>query len=146
MLSFVTTLRFYGSSKWLEQLRLPYDYSHSSEHCQRGRRLERHVDVITSKFGAIMQQSTTTSIGYSQRIIRHCRSHFGHEASRIKVTQARLHTLTMSTPTVNVASRADPLFLHEIHVLHCIVFRFPFFLVSLHREFQICGRGHVRRN
>ena len=73
MLSFVTTLRLYMDlQQWLEQLRLRMTTHIRVSIVSKVEAIERHADVITSKFGATMQQSTATSIEYSQRIIRHC--------------------------------------------------------------------------
>jgi ribosome-associated translation inhibitor RaiA len=67
--------------QWLEQLRLRMTTHIRVSIVSKVEAIERHADVITSKFGATMQQSTTTSIEYSQRIIRHCQLHFGHTRS-----------------------------------------------------------------
>jgi hypothetical protein len=138
----------YGSSTMARATSTSYDNSHPSEHRQQGRsnRTACRCHYIQ------IRSNNATEHGNINRILATHHStllvtFWLHEANRNKVTQARLHALTTSTPIVIVASRADPLFLHEIHVLQCMVFVFVFFpLVSLHPELQICGREHVRRS
>lgn len=103
---------FYGSS-YMARLALTFAVcSHLGETCLQGHSNRTACRVNHPKFGATMQQSRHHSIEY---VLEHstylARLHFGLEASRNMVTQARLRTLTtLSTSFVMTASRADPLF------------------------------------
>jgi hypothetical protein len=78
---------------------------------------------------------------------RHRWLHFGHEAMRIKVTQARLHFRRPPYgSSLILAFRADPL-IYETHVLLCTISFFPCFpsilICGLEEDVRGCGQGEL---